>query len=101
MHPLMRPFRNSRSNEETLLSARVIRLLVLMTCFVPLLSSYGLAQMSTFSGLNTVQNRLNATAAPDVTIAVGTVEYCEHVKNAYQCWFKTGPNANQPVSFFG
>ncbi len=101
MHPFMRPFRNSRSNEEILLSARVTKWLVVVTCFVPLLCSYGLAQMSTFPGLNTVQNRLNATAAPDVTIAVGTVEYCEHVNNAYQCWFKSGPNANQPVSFFG
>jgi hypothetical protein len=84
------------------LSTRVPRLLGMLACLVPLLCSFGLGQnMSTFAGLNTVQNRLNATAAPDVTIAVGTVEYCEHVNNAYQCWFKNGPNANQPVSFFG
>ena len=57
--------------------------------------------MNTFAGLNTVQYKLNATAAPDVTIAVGQTEYCEHVNNAYQCWYKSGPNANQPVSFLG
>jgi hypothetical protein len=57
--------------------------------------------MSTFTGLNTVANRLNATAAPDVTIAVGQTEYCEHVNSAYQCWYKSGPNANQPVKFLG
>lgn len=57
--------------------------------------------MSTFSGLNTVQYRLNATAAPDVTIAVGQTDYCEHVNNAYQCWYKSGANANQPVNFLG
>lgn len=57
--------------------------------------------MSTFTGLNTTQSRLNATAAPDVTIAVGLTEYCEHVNSAYQCWYKSGPNANQPVKFQG
>jgi len=57
--------------------------------------------MSTFSGLNTVQYKMNPTAAPDVNIAVGQTEYCEHVNNAYQCWFKSGANANQPVSFLG
>ncbi|HEX3821255.1 MAG TPA: choice-of-anchor D domain-containing protein [Candidatus Sulfotelmatobacter sp.] len=57
--------------------------------------------MSTFTGLNTTQSRLNATAAPDVTIAVGLTEYCEHVNSAYQCWYKGGPNANQPVKFQG
>ncbi|HEY1677441.1 MAG TPA: choice-of-anchor D domain-containing protein [Candidatus Sulfotelmatobacter sp.] len=57
--------------------------------------------MSTFAGLNTTQSRLNATAAPDVTIAVGLTEYCEHVNSAFQCWYKSGPNANQPVRFQG
>jgi len=57
--------------------------------------------MNTFGGLNTVQYRLNATAAPDVNIAVGLTQYCEHVNNAYQCWYKSGPNANQPVNFLG
>ncbi len=49
--------------------------------------------------MNTIQSKLNATAAPDVTIAVGLTEYCEHVNSGYQCWFKSGPNANQPVRF--
>ena len=62
---------------------------------------YGQAGMSTVSGLNTVQYRMNSTAAPDVTIAVGLSEYCEHVNSAYQCWYKSGSNANQPVNFLG
>ncbi len=62
---------------------------------------FGQAGMSTISGLNTVQYRMNSTAAPDVTIAVGLTEYCEHVNSAYQCWYKNGPNANQPVNFLG
>jgi len=57
--------------------------------------------MSTFAGLNTVVNRQNPTAAPDVTIAVGTLEYCEHVNSSYQCWYKGGAQANQPVKFLG
>jgi len=57
--------------------------------------------MSTFAGLNTVVNRSNPTAAPDVTIAVGTLEYCEHVNSSYQCWYKGGAQANQPVKFLG
>jgi hypothetical protein len=57
--------------------------------------------MNTFAGLNTVQNKLNSSAAPDVTIAVGTIEYCEHVNSGYQCWYKSGANANQPVTFLG
>ena len=67
MHSAMRPFRNSRTNEEICLLARVTKWLVVLTCVVPLLCSCGLAQMSTFPGLNTVQNKLNPTAAPDVT----------------------------------
>jgi hypothetical protein len=57
--------------------------------------------MTVVPGLNTVQYRLNATATPDPTIAVGTTEFCEHVNNAYQCWYKSGANAFQPVSFLG
>jgi hypothetical protein len=53
--------------------------------------------MQTFTGLNTVQDKLNASATPDPTIAVGTLEYCEHVNSAYQCWYKSGVNANDPV----
>lgn len=41
------------------------------------------------------------TAWPDPTIAVGTLEVCEHVNSAYQCWYKNGPNARQPVNFLG
>jgi hypothetical protein len=53
-------------------------------------------------GLNTIQfGNIGATATPDPTIAVGTLEFCEHVNSAYQCWYKTGPNAFQPVNFMG
>lgn len=52
-------------------------------------------------GLNTSSLNLKPTAAPDPTIAVGTLDYCEHVNNGYQCWYKSGANANQPVRFFG
>src|SRR5579863_821033 len=63
----------------------------------------GLAQtVKTVAGLNTVQfGNIGATAAPDPTIAVGTLEFCEHVNSAYQCWYKSGPNALQPVNFMG
>lgn len=54
--------------------------------------------MNTFTGLNTVQNRINSSAAPDVTIAVGLTNYCEHANSGYQCWYKA---TNQPVIFFG
>jgi hypothetical protein len=57
--------------------------------------------ISVFPGLNTVQYRLNSTATPDVTIAVGTLDYCEHVNSGYQCWYKSGTNANKPISFLG
>jgi hypothetical protein len=58
--------------------------------------------MKTVAGLNTVQfGNIGATAAPDPTIAVGTLEFCEHVNSAYQCWYKGGPNALQPVNFMG
>jgi hypothetical protein len=75
-----------------------------LLCAVLCLNPTALAQsgtLNTYPGLNTVQYRLNATAAPDPTIAVGTLEYCEHVNSGYQCWYKGGANANQPVSFFG
>ncbi len=80
------------------------KLFAVLAFVVPAVCGYGFGQtgsMSTFSGLNTVQYKLNATAAPDVTMAVGRTEYCEHVNNAYQCWYKSGANANQPVNFFG
>jgi hypothetical protein len=83
---------------------RATRSVVLFACIFMVLSVYGFSQsgtMSTFPGLNTVQDKLAPTAAPDVTIAVGLFEYCEHVNNAYQCWYKGGTNANQPVKFLG
>jgi hypothetical protein len=75
------------------------KLVAAIACLIPVLCGYGLAQtMTTLPGLNTVQNRINSTAAPDVTIAVGTLEYCEHVNSGYQCWYKS---TNQPVKFLG
>ena len=90
-----------QTREHSFVSLRIkpllsVALLVIAFCA----SSFG-QTMSTFAGLNTTQARLNASAAPDVTIAVGLTEYCEHVNSAYQCWFKSGPNANQPVRFLG
>jgi hypothetical protein len=78
------------------------KFVVVLTILVSTSSSFGqTGSMGVFSGLNTVQYRVNATAAPDVNIAVGQTEYCEHVNSAYQCWYKSGPNANQPVNFLG
>ena len=78
------------------------RLLAIFACLISSAFCFGqTGGMSTFSGLNTVDYRINASAAPDVTIAVGQLEYCEHANSAYQCWFKNGANANQPVNFFG
>jgi len=80
------------------------KLVAVLGCMVALLCASGFSQsgtMSTFAGLNTVQYRLNGTATPDPTIAVGTLEYCEHVNSGYQCWYKSGVNANQPVTFLG
>ena len=74
---------------------------VLLACAAVFLCASAFAQtgtMSTFAGLNTTVKGENASAAPDVTIAVGTVEYCEHVNSAYQCWYKS---TNQPVTFLG
>src|ERR1022692_346911 len=86
-----------------LLSRSTISLAV-SACLVLLLGGFGFAQtgtMSTFTGLNTTVKMENPTATPDLTIAVGTLEYCEHVNSAYQCWYKSGANANQPVKFLG
>jgi len=66
-------------------------------------SCAGFAQsgsMTLVSGLNT-SNDPAPTTAPDPTIAVGTLQYCELVNSGYQCWWKSGANANQPVNFFG
>jgi Abnormal spindle-like microcephaly-assoc'd, ASPM-SPD-2-Hydin len=79
-------------------------LVAILAFMIPAVCISGSGQtgtMNTFAGLNTVQYRMNASAAPDVTIAVGLTEYCEHVNAAYQCWYKSGANANQPVNFLG
>jgi hypothetical protein len=75
-----------------------------LTPLFGLITALGFAQsgtMTTIPGLNTVQYNLNPTATPDPTIAVGTLQFCEHVNSAYQCWWKSGPNALQPVNFLG
>jgi hypothetical protein len=79
------------------------KLPAVLACLL-LACAYGFGQassFSTYSGINTIQYKTNATATPDPTIAVGQIEYCEHVNSAYQCWYKSGPNANQPVLFLG
>jgi len=57
--------------------------------------------MTVITGLNTVEEHLGSSAAPDPTIAVGTLDFCEHVNSAYQCWYKSGANAFQPINFMG
>ncbi len=78
---------------------------MLVLLFFVLVACFGVAQngtMNTVAGLNTVQfGQIGQTAAPDITIAVGTLQFCEHVNSAYQCWWKGGPNALQPVNFLG
>src|SRR5579862_5401914 len=101
MQHIMASCLHIRSRERSSVSFRIKPLLLLALLFaVVCVPAFG-QTMSTFAGLNTTQSKLNATAAPDVTIAVGLTEYCEHVNSAYQCWFKSGPNANQPVRFLG
>src|ERR1700678_2065880 len=82
-----------------------MRLRILLTVLMWAISSTAFGQsgtMTTLTGLNTQQfGNIGATATPDPTIAVGTVEFCEHVNSAYQCWYKSGPNALQPVNFLG
>jgi Abnormal spindle-like microcephaly-assoc'd, ASPM-SPD-2-Hydin/Protein of unknown function (DUF1573) len=81
---------------------RSARFLAVLACLGLALCATDSAQMlNTFTGLSTSVKGMNPTAAPDVTIAVGTIEYCEHVNSAYQCWYKSGANANQPVKFLG
>jgi len=80
------------------------KLVAVLACIAAVLCPSAFSQsgtMSTYAGINTVQYRLNGTATPDPTIAVGTLEYCEHVNSGYQCWYKSGANANQPVTFLG
>ncbi len=75
------------------------RLAVVLVCVVAVFCTRGQSQtMSVYAGLNTVQDRVNSTATPDPTIAVGTLDYCEHVNSGYQCWYKS---TNQPINFLG
>jgi len=71
--------------------------LATLVCVVLVLSLSGFSQSGTMS---TIKGS-NASATPDPTIAVGTLEYCEHVNSEYQCWYKSGANANEPVNFLG
>ena len=101
MHQSTRLF-GSYMLKNPLLTTPLPKWLVVLACCIPVMCGSGFAQsMTTVAGLNTVAYRVNPTATPDPTIAVGTVDYCERVNNAYQCWYKSGPNANQPVTFFG
>jgi hypothetical protein len=99
MQPYPRVVVPTTSSKELHLLTLRAKLLAVVVCLIPVLCGYGFGQtLSTFPGLNTVQDRINSTAAPDVTIAVGTLEYCEHVNSGYQCWYKS---TNQPVKFLG
>jgi len=91
-------------NQEFYSLTRSRKLLAALVCTLLLLSASGFAQsgtMNTYAGLSSTIKGSNASATPDVTIAVGTLEYCEHVNSEYQCWYKSGANANQPVNFLG
>jgi len=84
--------------------SRSAKLLTALGCVVLFACGHSFAQsgtISTFAGLNTTNKGGNQSAAPDVTIAVGTLDYCEHVNSEYQCWYKSGSSANQPIYFLG
>src|SRR5579884_3949013 len=106
MEPKMQPFvpvpLPAKLNwEHSTLTLRA-RILIFLACLASMVCTTAVAQtMSTFTGLNTVQNKINASATPDMTIAVGTLQYCEHANSGYQCWWKSGVNANKPVNFLG
>lgn len=53
--------------------------------------------MTTMAGINSATS-IQPAAWPDPTVAVGTLDFCEHVNSAYQCWYKS---THKPVSFFG
>ena len=76
------------------LRANVVAIIACLVCACA--PAFG-QSMGTYAGMNTVQYKINATATPDPTIAVGQLEYCEHVNSAYQCWYKSGANAHDPV----
>jgi len=82
---------------------RSAKFVAVLACLLPVMCAAASAQgsLSTYAGLNTTMRGGNQTAAPDVTIAVGTLDYCEHVNSLYQCWYKSGANANQPIYFQG
>ncbi len=100
-------FAPSIEPKERPMSKCATRLMAACICFLLVCSSAPITQaaraqtLSVYPGLNTVQDRINSTATPDVTIAVGTLDYCEHVNSGYQCWYKSGTNANQPIKFLG
>jgi Abnormal spindle-like microcephaly-assoc'd, ASPM-SPD-2-Hydin len=107
MRPMLPLSTHATSNQQFRPLTRLTRsahTLAILASLLVLLCGSGFAQsgtMSTFAGLNSAVKGSNASAAPDVTIAVGTLEYCEHVNSEYQCWYKSGVNANQPVNFLG
>jgi len=77
---------------------------ILVSAIVIASAQVGISQtvsMTTMTGLNTAQPIVGATATPDPTIGVGTIEFCEHVNSSYQCWYKSGADAFQPVNFIG
>jgi len=81
-----------------------MRLRFLLAISVLMFTSAAFGQngtMTVITGLNTVEEHLGSSAAPDPTIAVGTLDFCEHVNSAYQCWYKSGANAFQPINFMG
>jgi hypothetical protein len=82
-------------------SAKSLAVLAFSVLFLGVSGFAQSGTMSTFAGLSSTVKGSNASAAPDVTIAVGTLDYCEHVNSEYQCWYKGGANANQPVNFLG
>lgn len=94
---LMNP---ARKKHQSILLFRPIPSLAALACLALCFSAHAFAQstIGTYAGLNTTVKGENATATPDPTIAVGTLDYCEHVNSAYQCWYKS---TNQPISFLG
>lgn len=90
------------SNQESKAGAgpRALRWLFLAVVVACAAAAYGQGTMTVLQGLNT-STAPSPTTAPDPTIAVGLLQYCELVNSGYQCWWKGGANANQPVNFLG
>ena len=75
----------------------VLAVLVVLIA-IQLMHAQAYAQaMTTMQGINNATS-IQPAAWPDPTIAVGTLEFCENVNSAYQCWYKS---THKPVSFFG